>query len=280
MTSRLLRVVVLLLMVLTRPAGAADNPPLEIGLLPNMSSRILFTQYQPLREYLEHAMRRPVQLSTAPDWSSFFQRSRRGDYTLTITAAHMARVHQLDSGLQPLIVFQPGIKALLVTDRDRPLQSIEDLRGRRLALSNPQSLVTLLGLQWLREQNLDAGRHFSTLTTPTDDSVGNLVLNGDCVAALVSGGELRAIPEALRARLQVFRQITDAPGFVALASPRLPVDEAARLKTALLEFSEQTDEGRRFFALTGFNGFQEASEQRLKPLDAFVQDTRRLFPAP
>jgi phosphonate transport system substrate-binding protein len=255
-------------------AQQADT--LEIGVLPNLSSRILFSHYQPMREYLERVLMRPVQVSTAPDWQSFYSRARKGEYAITITAAHLARLHQLESGHIPLVLFTPGIKALLVVDKDKPISKIGDLRGTTLALSNPKSLVTLQGMQWLAEQGLRRGENLRTLNTPTDDSVGNLVLNGDCVAALISGGEFKAIPEALRNRLQIFQQIAEVPGFVALASPGLPAPEVTRIRRALLDFTHSSDESSRFFAATGFKGLVDATEMQMKPLDIYLRETRRI----
>ena len=249
---------------------------LEIGILPNISSRILLGQYQPLREYLERVLMRPVQVSTAPDWQSFYARARSGEYAITITAAHLARLHQIESGHVPLVLFTPGIKALLVVDKDKPVGKVGDLRGTTLALSNPKSLVTLQGMQWLAEQGLRRGENLRTLNTPTDDSVGNLVLNGDCVAALISGGEFKAIPDVLRNRLQIFQQIAEVPGFVALAAPGLPATEVFRIKRALLDFTRNPDESSRFFAATGFQGFVDATEVQMKPLDIYLRETRRI----
>ena len=52
-------------------AGAQAVLPLELGLLPNISARILLNQYQPMREHLARVLQRPVHLSTAFDWAVF-----------------------------------------------------------------------------------------------------------------------------------------------------------------------------------------------------------------
>ena len=272
--GRLLLLITLLLA--SRLATGEQTAPLEVGVLPNMSSRILMNQYQPLRTYLERVLQRPVQISTAPDWQTFYQRTRDAEYDLTITAAHLARLHQVESRHTPLVFFTPGIKALIITDKDKPIGRISDLRGKTLALSNRQSLVTVQGMRWLAEQGLDVGEDFKTLNTPTDDSVGNLVLGGDCVAALVSGGEFRAIPDALRNRLQIFQQIAEVPGFVALASPRLSAADTGRIRSALAGFTDQTEEGARFFAATGFRSFTEARDAQMNQLDIYLKATRRI----
>jgi phosphonate transport system substrate-binding protein len=262
---------------LPRLARSGTAVPLEIGLLPNLSARVLLAQYQPLREFLAREWPRPVQLSTAPNWAVFHQRTLALEYDLVVTAANLARLAQVDRGYLPLLSYTPRIKGLLVQAGARPLDSLAELRGQTLVLSNPQSLVALRGLQWLAENGLLRDRDFRTINTPTDDSVGSVVVRGDAIAALVSGGEFRAIPDALRAQLQIQTAFAEVPGFIVMASPRLAVAEALALKAAMLKFAGGSDEGKAFFAATGFTGMQEPAAGLMESLDPYVEASRRVL---
>jgi hypothetical protein len=46
------------------------------------------------------------------------------------------------------------------------------------------------------------------------------------------------------------------------------------LKTLILAFP-QTEEGKKFFALSGFANIRDVGEPELKPLDAFNEPTRK-----
>jgi phosphonate transport system substrate-binding protein len=262
-----------------RPAAAQGTRPLELGLLPNLSARILLAQYQSVREFIERRLQRSVQVSTAPNWNAFYRRTADLDYDVAVTAANMARVAQLDAGYLPLVSYAPQIKGLVVVAKQRPLRGIAELRGQRLALSNPQSLVTLRGMQWLADRGLNRPADFTTLDTPTDDSVGNLVVRGECAAAMLSGGEFRAIPEDIRGQLQVLVNFADVPSFIVIASPKLPPTQAATVKQALLDLSAGSDEGKAFFAASGFTAMTEATPALMEQLDVYAADTRRLFAA-
>jgi phosphonate transport system substrate-binding protein len=262
------------------PAAAWAQPasaPFEIGLLPNLSPRVLMAQYQPLRDFLARELRRPVQVSTAPDWATFQQRALALEYDMTITGAHLARLAQLDRGHQPLVSYVPDIKALMVCAAAKPVRQLADLRGQTIVLSNPQSLVTLRGMQWLAENGLQQGKDFRTIKTPTDDSVGSVVLRGDALAALVSGGEFRALPDATKTQLQVVNNFAEVPGFVALASPKLTASEVQNLRAKLLQFAQSSDEGKAFFAATGFSAMREVPAQLMESMDPYVAATRKLL---
>ncbi len=271
-----------LLAAAAAPAAWAQDTAraLDFGVLPNLSPRVLLAQYRPLGQFLEKRLQRPVQVATAPNWTAFYQRTAAREYDLVVTAANMARVAQLDSGYVPLVAYAPQIKGLIAVAKAAPMRSIADLKGGRLALSNAQSLVTLRGMQWLAEQGLKRDVDFRTVPTPNDDSVGNLVLRGECIAAMVSGGEFRAIPEELRERLQLFTTFAEVPSFIVAASPRLGgTAAAAQMQQLLLDFARDSDEGRAFFAASGFTGMVAATPAALQSLDVYAADTRRLFTA-
>ncbi len=260
-----------------RAQTAAAVAPFEIGLLPSISARVLLAQYQPLRDFLTRELKRPVQLSTAPDWATFHQRTVALEYAWVSTGAHLARLAQLERGHLPLVSYTPDIKALVVFAASKPIKSIAELRGQTLVLSNPQSLVTLRGMQWLAENGLQQGKDFRSIKTPTDDSVGSVVVRGDAIAAMLSGGEFRAIPDAIKAQLQVLTTFAEVPGFVAMANPKMSQGDAQNLKTKLLQFASSSDEGKAFFAATGFTGMREPPAGLLEAIDPYVAATRKLL---
>jgi phosphonate transport system substrate-binding protein len=258
-------------------AHAQSASTLEIGVLPNISARVLMAQYQPMRDYLARELKRPVQVSTAPNWTAFHQRTLALDYDVIVTAANLARVAQVDRGYVPMLVYAPQIKGMVAYPTSRPLKDLADLGGKTLVLSNHQSLVALRGMQWLAEKGLQRDRDFKTINTPTDDSVGNVVVRGDAAAAMLSGGEFRAIPDAIRAQLTVMTTFAEVPGFVVLASPKLAPADARAVKEHLQRFGSASDEGKGFFASTGFTQIREPAPGMMESMDGFVDATRKVL---
>ncbi len=264
----------------SRTAFAQSETPLEIGVLPNISARLLLAQYQPMRDYLSRELQRPVQVSTAPNWNAFHQRTLGLSYDVVVTAANLARLAQVDRGFVPLVSYAPAIKGMVVSASRAPLKAVTDLRGQTLVLSNPQSLVTMRGMQWLAENGLQRDKDFKTINTPTDDSVGNVVLRGDAAAAMLSGGEFRAIPDAVRAQLTTLTVFAEVAGFVLLASPKLPAADVKALKDRLLNFAGGSQEGKAFFAASGFSSMRETAPGLMESMDAFVDTTRKVMAGP
>jgi phosphonate transport system substrate-binding protein len=65
-----------------------------LGIIPAHSPRVLTERYEPLRAYLESRLKQPVRIESAADFARFQARTVRGEFDLTVTAPHFARLAQ------------------------------------------------------------------------------------------------------------------------------------------------------------------------------------------
>ncbi|MBI3637680.1 MAG: phosphate/phosphite/phosphonate ABC transporter substrate-binding protein [Candidatus Rokubacteria bacterium] len=267
---------VALAVVLGSGPASGQAGKLQLGVLPNLSARIILTHYQPMRDYLERELKRAVEVSTAPDFKTFYHRTQAGEYDVVVTAAHFARLAQLEAGYQPLLSYRPAIRGLLVVAKDRPFSSVEQIRGKPLAFANPQSLLAMKGLQWLADANLRPGADFQVVNARNEDSLGQMVVGGEAVAAMLSTGEYRQVPEQHKAKINIFTSFGEVPSFTMLANGKLPAADASALRAAFARF-EASEDGKKFFAASGFEGFAEVKGGELSALDPFLQETRKMM---
>jgi len=251
----------------------AQIAPLQFGVMPNVSARILLAQYQPFRSFLEQELARPVEVVTAPGLQAFQERSVAGAFGLVVTAANLGRVAQLDAGLQPIAIYEPRIPGLIVTLRARPLTNAAELRGLTVAMTNPQSLVALKFIRWLRAEGSEIGRDVQATHARNEDSLAQFLNTAGVRAAVMSQGEFNAIRQDIRENLVIWQVFMRVPGFLVLLGPRTPEGEAARIIAALARFPAST-QGREFFAATGFNGIRPVTPADLAELDDVVAETR------
>lgn len=275
----LLRASALLAALALIAAGAprvAIAQDLQIGVLPNVSARVILTNYRPFREFLAAELGRPVEVTTAPDFREFHARTMAGAYDIVVTAANLGRVAQLDARLELLAGFDPPIPALLVMRKATPVEAIGSLRGRSLAVANPQSLVVLRGKNWLREQGLAFDVDYRTVWARNEDSLAQVLVSGDAPLAMMSMGEFRAIREEIRQTLDIHREFARVPNFFVLRGRDMPATQAAALKAAILKFPA-TDLGREFFALSGVQSIRPVPDADIAILDGVADETRSLL---
>lgn len=256
-----------------RVAPAQD---LQLGVLPNVSARIILTNYRPFREFLAAELRRPVEVTTAPDFREFHARTIAGAYDLVVTAANLGRVAQVDAKLELLAGFDPPIPALLVMRKAAPVTAIDALRGRSLAVANPQSLVVLRGKNWLREQGLALDVDYRTVWARNEDSLAQVLVSGEAPLAMMSMGEFRTIREEIRQTLDIHREFARVPNFFVLRGRDMPPESAAAIKAAVLKFPT-TDLGREFFALSGVRSIRPVPDADIAILDGVADETRFLL---
>jgi phosphonate transport system substrate-binding protein len=244
----------------------------QLAVMPNVSARVILTNYRPMREYLAGALGRPVEIVTASDLREFYMRTVSGAYDLIFIAANLGRVAELDAKFELLGGFEPPIPALFVTRKEAPVASFDALRGKALALANPQSLVALTAKATLAANGLRAERDYRAIWARNEDSLGQLLTSGEAPMASMSMGEFRALREDLRQTLE-FREFAKVPNFFALAGKPMAASDSARLRTLLFAFSE-TELGKEFQSLSGVQRIRAVPPADLAGLEATLDETR------
>jgi phosphonate transport system substrate-binding protein len=263
----------LLLAVLASSAASASTSFI-LGVLPIHSARILAERYEPLRIYLEKALGQPVRIESAGDFRRFHERTLNGDFDLTITPAHFARLAQKDAGFRPLVQFVPDHDALLVYAKDRPLHDARMLRGQKLAVIDRLAVTVTASLQYLETQGLEADRDYRVVEHRTHASAAYALIGGLTAGAVTTSQGLLQIPDDLRRKLVILKHIADIPAFVFLAKPDAEAKRQDQLKRLMLAFPGEA-EGIDFLGKTGYNGLIPSSEATMKRADVYLKESRR-----
>lgn len=255
------------------PAG-----PLSVGVVPNIASATLLSQYANMKAYLERRNEgQPADIIVPANFKVFFDAMLRGDYDIAVAPPHFARVAQLDGGLIPIGLYDPRIAAQLIVPIENGVASAAELRGKSVAFANPTSLVAMYGVQFLRSNKLESGTDYQVVPARTDVGVGRLLLSGEAAAAIMSNGEFRALAPEESARLRILEVFARMPNFIVLAHPRLGTARIAALKAQWQGLGADGTDGAAFLKATGLNGVVDPDDAVLKELDPFVAQTRKVM---
>ena len=265
-----------MLCLLALSAQAQNTLPLNlrIGLVPNVSANVLMTNYAPVKNFFVQQGLNQTSLNTADNFVTFNQMTRDNAFDLIVTAPHMARLAQIDYRYTALSTLAPTIRALLISSTQANL-TIEQMKGATVAFANPQSFVAMIGTKWMEGRGLDNINGYKAMVVPREDNIGRLVGDGEAQFGILSNAELRAVPERFQAKLRVVQVITDTPNFIFLTNPNLSSQQVEQMRSLLQKFSEGNEFSDQFFKLTGFTSLRPITEVQLKPLDAYIEQTRR-----
>jgi len=254
---------------------AAPDTAIRVGVVPTLSAKVLMTNYQPLRVYLERELQRPVEMSTSTDFKRFQHDTLAGDFDLLVTAPHLARLSQMEAGFLPVATYLAANRAILITPKNKPIKQLDELRGRNLAIFDPLGLTVLQAQQWLKDRGLESGRDYRAVIFPSHNSVGFSVQQGESLMGVIALVGLQQLPPETREQIQIFAELPQVPALIWIVHPRMK-QEAARLQAALLRFAE-TPEGAQFYSGLAYKGMRPVTQEELRSLDRSAREVKRLI---
>ncbi len=265
-----LRSILCLLALLLAPAsGFAQAAPLTFGVFPYVSPGQLLEFHTPLKTYLEHQLKRPVDLVTAPDFVEFMERTRKGEYDLVLTAPHMGRLAETRDGYQRLVMTGHDVTGIFLVRQDSEIRQIADLKGKTLMVAQPISVIYQMTVAHLRKHGLEPGRDLTLIDTKTHNNALYAPARHEADAS-VTGILLWSKAEpALRAQLREIGHTDTVPGFLILAHERLGPATIKQLQKLLLAYPD-TEEGRAYFSATDLKSFRRVDDKTMKALDPYT----------
>lgn len=256
---------------LTTSARAA--PPvadeLVFGVYPYLSPNQIVEQFTPLSDALSAVLGRPVALRSAPDFGSFIERTRAGEYDIIFTAPHMGRLAEKRDNYQPLAQSGNPILVVALVKKDSPIKSLDDLRDRKLAVGAKMSMTYQVMKEALDKKGLELGKNVSFIDTAGFSNVLQAVLRGEADAGATATLLWDNAPVEQRAQLQELYRAQPVPGFFLLAHRRSGEATLNKLQKTLIDFAK-TPVGKTYFAKTGQIDFRPIDAATLKRIDPFT----------
>jgi phosphonate transport system substrate-binding protein len=262
----------------THAADGAHRMPLEITIAPFLPPQIFVQNYQPLRAYLEQRLGQPVVLLTAPDFRTFNQRLLRGELPFAIAVANSAQLAIAEAGYVPLLRPTTFTRPVVVVAKDSTINRIADLKNRHIATTDTMSTIAMQSAQMLREADIHP-EDVRIKHLLNHSAAVNYVVSREVEAAIVSDRALLQMPDATRDAVRVVAtwEPGAAPGVVYLAARDVPREQAAKVRQAILDFVQQTEEGRNLVARFGYGTLVPANADDLRFLAPYGTHLKALL---
>ncbi len=146
---------------------SGDHPVIRVGVVSRFAPNIIYRLYQPIMDYLNANSNNHHELALSESYQDAALSLQKGDVQASFLGAWMCTQLPPDSGLIPVVmpVNAQGLSRFhvaLITAEDSPIQSLEDLRGMKLALPSDQAFSG----NWLQDHGLNSvGLNLSDLET-------------------------------------------------------------------------------------------------------------------
>lgn len=252
---------------------ATEPPPLQMGVLPYLSSERLFGIFLPMKEYLETRLERRIVLTTAPDFRTYVQRAARGDYDIYQTAPHLAMLAEVEHGYRRVSRFSRQLDVHVVVRRSGPVRRLEDLRGRTVISADPLAITSLLGEEMLRDHGLRPVHGYRLVRTASHNNALLTVYRNEADATFTGGAVFEQLPPEIKRELRILASTRTVPHMMIMAHRRMPAADYDRLKRALLMFTRD-GAGRIFFEVTGYGDMRPITDTDMARLRPFLKDLK------
>ena len=286
--------------VMAMPAHAArDGHVLILGRISD-DPNAHYAQLKPLLDYVVPRMSdvgitegRILMARDAQQMASYLRRNRV-DW-VTETAATAVQLEQRAACRPILLTERNGVShyhTVFFVRKDSPIQSLEDLRGRTLALQSAASTSAYtVPLVELMEAKLSPEILLDPSDEPASDRVGFVLARSELnIASWVHKGladagavsnldwnDPRRLPEAFKGDFRLIHETMPYPRALELVSKGMAPEARARLREVLLQAADDPAAQhalRMFFGTSRFLPLDRESEQALDVLRAGVARVR------
>lgn len=260
----------LLALMLGPPAMASEKTALTLGVFPYVSPVQLAAFHTPLKDYLAESLQRPVTLVTAPDFNSFVDRTREGQYDLVFTAPHLGRLAETRDGYKRLAQTSHTVQGFFLVRKDSNIQKIKDLKGKSVMIAQKVSIVYQMAEHTLRKNGLMHGESVTIIDSRTHNNAMLAPLRGEADASVTGKLLWYGLDDEQKNQLRVIGTTEEAPGFLVMAHPRLATQDIEKIKKLLLDFNLKPG-SESYFTINGFDKFQPVDDRAMKELDPYTR---------
>lgn len=174
----------------------------------------------------------------------------------------------------PLVHYRAQLEPILPVRKDSNIRTVQDLRGKRIAMADRTAIIRLVAIKWLADQGLEAGRDFQIVERPSHGATVAATIAGEADAGLATASALKQLPADIQQQVRSIHTGQRFPHLFTMAHRRLGDERIARLREALEDFPE-TEDGRQFMARSAFLGYERVSEGDVRSLKPYVDLYRK-----
>ena len=239
-------------------SSCQESGPLVFGFLPFISVEQLVFRFTPLVNYLSENLKVPVRIETAPDFVEFARRTHEESrYDILFTAPHFfTRANQKADYRLIASVDSPEMWAVIVVPKQSRIQTLQDLKGKRLATVPPLGLATLLVRKTLFEAGIDPDVDLDMVITPTHDASLLSAYHGVTDASALMQPPFEAASIKVRDSMRIIARTESTPHIPISVAPWLSDACATEIKDLLVRM-ESTPEGRTVLEHNRFTGYRQ-----------------------
>lgn len=222
------------------------------------------TKYQWLADLIAHATKTKVNLVFTREFEQLDEGMRNGrfDFVMARPSEYPARAIR-DYGYSYVSSAKPDGRCLIVVPKDSPLKTLDDIKGKRIAMPDKTTYMTHFCTAELKKQGIALEREKVTFFHEQGAVIFYLESKLADVGAISSYS--KQAPKWVQDGNRVLHKSVAQPYFPLVASKKIRPEQIKAVQAELLALSE-SEQGKEMLNRIGIERFDTGSESRLREL--------------
>lgn len=227
----------------------------EIGVFPFLPPQALEALFAPIASVLGIAVEKPVLFSTSSSYQQFMRKLEEQHFDVAFVQPFDYVKIAKPQGYVPLAGRTGELNALLVTMPESPIKSVQQLRGKMVALPPISAAVSHLTKKYLADQGLQAGNDYQIKWTRSHMSCMHQVLISEADVCATGLPPLSLFNKKRKVSLRVVDKTKPPiPYPLFVVHSRVALQDRNKMLAMILSWS-QSDNGESLLKKLNFNGF-------------------------
>ena len=207
---------------------------LIFGAFPYFPPKRLARQLSPLPQTFSRALNTAVHLRTTSSYTGFKEHLEDGMYDIALVQP-FDYDRAVKSGYLPLAQLNGRIAATFYVVVNSPLQDLNELQGKIIAMPPVDTAVSRLGLQYLKQHGLKPGQDVQIEYRRSHDSCIDHILSKQADVCVTTRQVVQMMPEEMK-EVRVLSESKSIPSILLMAHNRLSETQRKALQDDILSW--------------------------------------------
>ena len=258
MTRRLLGLCLGILLIACQHATAQERAYLLGVISYGNSAQMIASEYHGLTDYLGRALKRPVRIEGARDFTTFGERAKAKRYHMMFVAPSAVIEANRSAGYLPVAKIPGLLSVSFMAPMKTNIAFPEDMKGKRIGFTGKDAMITRLAFAELRNLGIkEPEKHFSSIAyyNDADGVLAGMQMNLIDIGVANSG--LFNVWTNKGFDMNLIHSGKGVPHLTFGVRGDLPDSERRAITEALLKATQDKD-AQEFLRFSNFPGFEPA----------------------
>lgn len=236
----------------------------------NKGPMVMVREHIGLAKYLTRVLGQEVRVESVKNYDEFMTKTGKKRYAFIYAPPNMVMQANKHAGYEPIAKI-PGLLAVSFMSFSKSgIAFPEDMKGKRVGITDKESMMAKLAFVHLRELGIDPNNYFKSITYYSDVQAILFALEANLIDVAAANSSLFNFWTTKGHDINVVSQGKGVPHLTFATSPDLPAGQKAALIAALPK-AHLDKEAQEFFAYSSLPQFEVAKLDDYKELVTMLQ---------